>query len=207
MPATKKITKAMIIDAGFEIFRKEGFDAVTARAIAKKINCSTQPIYFEYKSMVDLKNELIERVVELQVRLFEKLMEENSGDMTFRVYGTALLKFAQEEPFLYRQIYLEDGSFGKKVDILREEILLKIIDSECGYSKETAVDFKNFMQVYLHGLACQICSGYSEYTDSQIHLELGKIFMAAVAMYGIPPKLKKDDVFLGKFHKMMNGLS
>lgn len=206
MPATKKITKEMIIEAGFEIFRKEGFDSVTARAIAKKINCSTQPIYLEYKSMVDLKSELIEKVVDLQVRFFNKLMEEPSGDMTFRIYGTALLKFAQEEPFLYRQIYLVDGNFGNKVDSLREKRLLEIIESECGYPKKKSLEFKNFMQVYLHGIACEICSGYSVYTDAEIHLELGKMFMGAVALYGIPPKLKDDAVFMEKYHNMLNGL-
>ena len=206
MPATKKITKQMIIDAGFEIFRKEGFEAVTARAIAKKINCSTQPIYLEYKNMTDLKSELIERVVKLQSDLFEELMQKNSGDMTFRVYGTALLKFAQEEPFLYRQIYLADGSFGKKVDSLREEKVLDIIETECGFPKVTAVEFKNCMQVYLHGLAFEICSGYKTYTDEEIHLELGKMFMGAIALYGIPSKLQKDAVFMGKYHGMLNGL-
>lgn len=204
MPATKKITKQMIIDAGFEIFRKEGFEAVTARAIAKKINCSTQPIYLEYKNMTDLKNELIEKVVSVQADMFKKLREEISGDMTFRIYGTALLKFAQEEPFLYRQIYLIDGNFGKKVDALREDKLLEIIAGECGYSEKKSLDFKNFMQVYLHGLACEICSGYSVYSDEQIHLELGKMFMAAVALYGIPPKLRDDSDFMKKYHNMVS---
>ena len=34
MSATKKITKDMIVDAALEIFRAEGFDAVTSRRVA-----------------------------------------------------------------------------------------------------------------------------------------------------------------------------
>ena len=84
MPSDKKITKKMIVNAGFEIFRKKGFDAVTARGIAKEINCSTQPIYLEFRNMDDLKTELVEKIAVLQKEMFDELLLTRNGDMFFR---------------------------------------------------------------------------------------------------------------------------
>lgn len=39
------IAQEVIIEAAFELVRKEGFEVLSARNIAKQIGCSTQPIY------------------------------------------------------------------------------------------------------------------------------------------------------------------
>ena len=39
---------------------KGGFSAVNARSVAKKLGCSTQPIYFSFKNMDELKTALTE---------------------------------------------------------------------------------------------------------------------------------------------------
>lgn len=76
MSATKKITKDMIVDAALEIFRAEGFDAVTSRRVAFKLGCSTQPIYFEYKNMDELKNDIVKKVVGQLNEIFSSVSNE-----------------------------------------------------------------------------------------------------------------------------------
>lgn len=51
-------TKEMILNSAIEIFKREGFDAVTAKNIAKELNCSVAPIYSVYLSLNDLKKDL-----------------------------------------------------------------------------------------------------------------------------------------------------
>ena len=46
MPAVRKVSKEQIIDAAVEVLRDDGFSAINARSVAKKLGCSTQPIYF-----------------------------------------------------------------------------------------------------------------------------------------------------------------
>ncbi|MBO4394100.1 MAG: TetR family transcriptional regulator, partial [Spirochaetales bacterium] len=43
MPRTATISKKDIIDAAIELIRKNGYEAVNARALACKLRCSTQP--------------------------------------------------------------------------------------------------------------------------------------------------------------------
>ena len=55
MPAVKKVSKDDIIDAAIDVLRDDGFSAINARSVAKKLGCSTQPIYFSFKSMEELR--------------------------------------------------------------------------------------------------------------------------------------------------------
>ena len=51
-------TKEMILEAAIKLFKKEGSDAITAKNIAKELNCSVAPIYSVYITLADLKKDL-----------------------------------------------------------------------------------------------------------------------------------------------------
>ena len=51
-------TKEMILEAAIKLFKKEGSDAITAKNIAKELNCSVAPIYSVYMTLDDLKKDL-----------------------------------------------------------------------------------------------------------------------------------------------------
>ncbi len=68
MPAVRKVSKEQIIDAAVEVLRDDGFPAINARSVAKKLGCSTQPIYFSFKNMDELKAALTQRAIELHTQ-------------------------------------------------------------------------------------------------------------------------------------------
>ena len=51
MAAVKKINKEGILEAAYNLARREGIAAITARKLAKEISCSTQPIYENFVDM------------------------------------------------------------------------------------------------------------------------------------------------------------
>ena len=51
MPPKPKVTKDMILAAVLNLTQEEGFEAVNARSIAGKLQCSTRPIFTCYESM------------------------------------------------------------------------------------------------------------------------------------------------------------
>ena len=84
-------TKEMILEAAIKLFKKEGSDAITAKNIAKELNCSVAPIYSVYLSLDDLKKDLafeIEKGIleennahSLLSKMFAKLeLDENNND-------------------------------------------------------------------------------------------------------------------------------
>ena len=59
MPPKVKITKDAILKSAFNLTRKYGLDYVTAKSIAKDLHCSTQPIYWVFENMENLRKEIV----------------------------------------------------------------------------------------------------------------------------------------------------
>ena len=51
MPPKIRFSKADILHVAFNITREKGIDAVNARAIAKELGCSTQPVFRAFHTM------------------------------------------------------------------------------------------------------------------------------------------------------------
>ena len=54
-----KFTKEIVVEAGYELMKKEGFQNVSVRKIANYLKCSTAPIYFNFRTIDELKEEII----------------------------------------------------------------------------------------------------------------------------------------------------
>ena len=209
MSATKKITKDMIVDAALEIFRAEGFDAVTSRRVAFKLGCSTQPIYFEYKNMDELKNDIVKKVVGQLNEIFSSVSNEGKEDpdeFVYRSFGLSFLKFVQADPFVFRQIYIVDGKIGRQVDNLRMPIILDILENKYGYKKETALAIHKMASCSLMGMAVFVSSGYKKISEDEMQKNLGILFASICSVYGPPPKLMKIEKFRNHFEKLMTSL-
>ena len=207
MSATKKITKDMIVDAALEIFRAEGFDAVTSRRVAFKLGCSTQPIYFEYKNMDELKNDIVKKVVGQLNEIFSSVSNEGKeepDEFVYRSFGLSFLKFVQADPFVFRQIYIVDGKIGRQVDNLRMPIILDILENKYGYKKETALAIHKMASCSLMGMAVFVSSGYKKISEDEMQKNLGILFASICSVYGPPPKLMKIEKFRNHFIKNGN---
>lgn len=209
MSATKKITKDMIVDAALKIFRAEGFDAVTSRRVAFKLGCSTQPIYFEYKNMDELKNDIVKKVVGQLNEIFSSVSNEGKeepDEFVYRSFGLSFLKFVQADPFVFRQIYIVDGKIGRQVDNLRMPIILDILENKYGYKKETALAIHKMASCSLMGMAVFVSSGYKKISEDEMQKNLGILFASICSVYGPPPKLMKIEKFRNHFEKLMTSL-
>lgn len=99
MPPIQTITREAVLEAGLELVRTEGFDALSARRLARAIGCSTQPIYSICGSMKELQEAIEDRIKQY---VTERLAAEpHSNRPEFLQLGLALLRFAKDEPHLY----------------------------------------------------------------------------------------------------------
>ena len=127
LPAAKKVTKDAIINAAVEVLRDDGFSAINARSVAKKLGCSTQPIYFSFKNMDELKSALTAHAIELHTqRVRDSLKAHEGNDSRYSSYGMGFVKFAAEEKQLFRWLYLEGEQLGPyQNDVLLPEFAVK----------------------------------------------------------------------------------
>ena len=64
MPPKTRITKEVILNKSFEIAQEEGVESLNVRYLAKKIECSTMPIFKVFSNVNELKVELKKAIEE-----------------------------------------------------------------------------------------------------------------------------------------------
>lgn len=190
IPAVKKVSRDDIIDAAVEVLRDGGFSSVNARSVAKKLGCSTQPIYFSFNNMDELKTALTERAIEMHTRrVRESLRAHEGNDSRYSSYGMGFVKFAAEEKQLFRWLYLEGKQLGPyQNDILMPEVIATIID-EFGYGEDVARKFHQDMIYFSYGLAILANTDHLNLTETELREAFRREFRALISIYGKPTKL------------------
>lgn len=189
MPAAKKISREKIIGAAVAVLREGGFSAVNARSVAKKLGCSTQPIYASFHGMEELKVEVTRCAVEQHTARVREILRAHEGnDSRYSGYGMGFVRFAAEEKQLFRWLYLEGEQPGPyQSDVLQAEIL-QVIEEEFGYSREVARRFHQDMVYYSYGLAILANTGHLNLTEEELREAFRREFRALAAYYGAPPR-------------------
>ena len=195
MPAVRKASREQIIDAAVAVLRDDGFSAINARSVAKKLGCSTQPIYFSFKNMDELKAALTERAIELHTQRVRDSLRAHEG--RYSSYGMGFVKFAAEEKQLFRWLYLEGKQLGPyQNDVLLPEIIAVIVE-EFGYSEEVARRFHQDMTYFTYGLAILANTDHLHLTETELREAFRREFRALTAIYGKPAKLPEFAVKAG----------
>ncbi|MFO7848449.1 MAG: TetR/AcrR family transcriptional regulator [Spirochaetia bacterium] len=156
MPPRNKFTKTEIIDAAFEIAEKEGFDGITARAVAEKLGSSVAPIYVNFETIDTLIAAVIERIQELSV----EILRRQSGNTLFENIGRASLAFASEYPLLFRELVLKPNPYMRSFDETHEQLVEALqTDGEMAsleYKERKRLLLK--MQIFQTGLQVMIAN-------------------------------------------------
>ena len=189
MPAIKKVSKEAIIDAAVEILREGGAAAINARSVAKKLGCSTQPIYLSFRNMDELKAAMTQRAIALHTRHVRDSLRsrEDSGYSRYSSYGMGFVKFAAEEKHLVRWLYLDgEQPAPHQYDVLLPEIIAAMV-SEYGYTEEQVRKLHRDMAYYSYGLAILANTGHLNLTDGELLAAFHREFTALAAYYGVSP--------------------
>ena len=160
MARKEMITKDMLINTAFLMAKKEGIINVTARKLAAKVGCSTQPIFRIYENMDDLWKEIFYKSISyfsFYYNRYPKLKNE-----PFVNLGLAYIQFAREEKELFRILFLSDQRYDKSMyEILNGE--KGIIATEITKAKNNGCmntgDLFTKMWIFIHGAACMTITG------------------------------------------------
>lgn len=183
MPPKTKITKQHIIAASVEVVRDRGAEALNARAVAKKLNCSTQPIFSNYSSMEELKIDVVQSAKQLYQQHLDIGMK-NPSYPPYKASGMAYIKFAKEEKELFKLLFMRDRSH-EEIKEEREELsgLIELISSNTGMNQDDAYLFHIGMWVYVHGIATMIATSYLDWEWDQISVMLTEAYQGLKMRY------------------------
>lgn len=157
MAPPKKFSKEEIVQAAFEIARREGLDAITIRKVAKELGSSIAPIYVNFKNV----DELIEAVVRQAEEVAKQLVLEQNSGQPFRDMGIGGIKFAREYSVLYRDLMMKDNPYIEHnedklafaVNHMKQDPLLQ------DFSNEELKEIILKMDIFHTGLMVQVANG------------------------------------------------
>lgn len=107
MPPKVKITKESIIKTALAIVREHGVGALNARAIATSLQCSTQPVFFNFATMEELQEAVRTAAYEQYLEFIGREVESGSYPR-YKSFGMAYIRFAKEEKELFRLLFMRD---------------------------------------------------------------------------------------------------
>ena len=160
MPPKPKITTEDILRAAVDIVRREGDQSLNARTLAAQLGCSTQPIFSNFASMEELRM----AVVAEADRLCNACIQQEIASGAYPAYkasGMAYIRFAKEEPRLFRLLYMRDRtqeSPQSKLEIDQE--IQQIIHRQTGLTETDLQLFHLEMWTYVHGIATMLATGF-----------------------------------------------
>ena len=173
MPPKAKVTKDMIIDAAFEVARESGVENINARTVAKKLNCSTQPVMYHFETIEELKK-----------AAYAKADDYHTQEGIMLGIGLNYIRFAIEEPKLFRLLF--QSGFATENSLLEmidsEELIpiLSVMQEAMEMSIEQTKKVFLTIALFAHGYASIIANNSLEYDEELIASHLEQTYKGAV---------------------------
>ena len=204
MPARRKIQKEDFIQESVSIVAKEGINALNARKIAKKLGCSTQPLFYIYENMDDLKKDVMNEIV----KIFDiEVLKSETGQLEYKDIGINYIRFAKEEPELFKIMFnrkINEGAFDF-IDLTGSaKTILETISKQTGMSNEDAKQFHLRMWLYVNGIASLAANQTVEFNDEEI-AELLKDQYVSMLLYEVKKGNVKEEILAQLIKKNREG--
>ena len=163
MPPKCKFTREEVVQAALDMTREGGAACVTARAVGARLNSSSKVIFSLFRNMEELRG----AVIQAAHGLYQTYLREDMESGKYPAYkgsGMAYIRFAREEPELFKLLFMRDRS-GEVIDQSFEEIkpLIGLIQKSTGLDEQEAYLFHLEMWIYVHGIATMIATAYLDW--------------------------------------------
>ena len=169
MAPKNKFTKEEMVAAALRVVRAKGADGLTAKTIADELGTSTQPIFTAFGSMGGIR----QAVYSAAVRVYDDYTKIGLQEkIPFLGVGTQYIRFAREEPELYRLLFLtraQGQGWSAMQSMKHLQALVRPTLMEIYQITELEADlyFRDLWFV-VHSLSTLIVTGDCPYRDQEI---------------------------------------
>ncbi len=168
MARKESVTEQMILDTAFEMVKEGGFESITARKVAERAGCSTQPIFRVYKNMDELQHAVYEKSILYFLDYYKAANKPSS--VPFTNLGLTYIAFAREEKNYFKLLFVKGVKGGKSMyELLNGTEGNVVKEINLARSRGCADPGAMFMKmwIFIHGAACMTLTGDYDLTDEE----------------------------------------
>ena len=182
MPAKKQVTREKILAAGLELLREGGPQALNVKGLARRLGCSTQPIYLSFAGMDALRMELTRVCVDF----FGEQLRADGGEP--ELFGLPYLRFALWERGVFAFLFLRENAYAQLRDALRPmmEASISRLMAQYGIGHEEAHHFHDQLWMHAHGIASTMATGFCQWDMGKVERMLRECRQYLERKYTLP---------------------
>ncbi len=184
MPRTLRYDRETVLEAAFALVRRSGMEALCARAVARELGCSTQPIFRTFATMDDLREAVTAKAFACYSEAIRR--SPRLSDKPYKGTGLAYIGFARDEPQLFRLLFMCEHSPEMEVapdTDTNMPYVISTIRQATGYTEAQARDFHNVIWIFTHGLAVMAATRFLPMGDEEINKLLSDHYLATKAYF------------------------
>lgn len=203
MPPKPKFTKEEVIATSIALIAEKGAESFSAREIAEKLGTSVSPIFTAFGNMDSLESEVRKALMCRFNRQLKKASEQKNG---FKEMGICMIRFAKEEPELFKALFMSRSSTEKEPDVIfgslgeMEGFCINLIQRDYGLEREDSIMLFQHIWTYTYGISTMCASGVCTFPDELISMHLQDEFLAQMVFI----KMEKEKGVLPFLKKKMN---
>lgn len=167
MAPKNKFTKEEMTAAALRVVREKGIGGLTAKTLADALGTSTQPVFTAFGSMDGVR----QAVHAAAMRVYDQYTDAGLKEkIPFFGVGMQYIRFAREEPELYRFLFLTQGQgTGAMQSMQHLQTLVRPALTRIYHVSEEEADLY-FRDLWLvaHSLSTLIVTGGCPYSDREI---------------------------------------
>lgn len=188
MAPKNKFTKKEMVDAALRVVRAKGIDGLTAKTMADELGTSTQPVFTGFGTMDVVKKEVYAAAVTVYDGYADAGLKEK---IPFFGVGMQYIRFAREEPELYRLLFLsqaQDKEHGAMAAMRHlQELVRPTLTNIYHITPDEADLYFRDLWLVVHSLSSLIVVGDCPYSDQEIgQILTGVSISACKAIKEIP---------------------
>ncbi len=173
MPPKISTSKEMIIEAGYSIADEEGIGQLNCRAIAKKLGCSTQPVFSRFPNMDELKEEVFKYACDKLEKTIADRLESSNTQSLLEIAVTVLADLARDHKNLYKLIYLSDFRSEKsfleeREKYLTNQLIIKELIDRYNIDPKRVERIFERISLLVHGICTVIATTTMDYSNEQV---------------------------------------
>ena len=177
MAINNLIDKTIIINSAVAMVKKDGWESLNARSLAREIGISTKPLYRLYNGMDEIKKDIYNEVYKQYDEFINKRVYNKNALVTLCV---AYVEFANEYKNLFKCLFLSNNLQWKSIDdVLNEKwnqsTIISLVN-KFGYSFEDAKNLFMHVWLYANGLATLVATNDLKIDSKDIIKRIIKIY-------------------------------